>query len=184
MMPLHISRGHHSKMPENNIFLFILPFLFLFFSWFLFSDRAWAPWLATENWVLKNYYKRINGALNAERGAAREKGGTRLRIKYRNIIKVKQLIYEKKKRYALEATAKAPNVAQFSMLPHATPQTPNYYQPAEPDWPRTGWLVAWLVGWVVEWLSSWMAEWMAGWLADWLPGWLAGINAFWYESVL
>lgn len=40
------------------------------------------------------------------------KGGT-LRIKYKNIIKVKQLIYEKKKRYALRLVAKAPNVAQF-----------------------------------------------------------------------
>lgn len=141
MMPLHISRGHHSKMPENNIFFFILPFCCFVFSWFLFSDRAWAPWLATENWVLKNYYKRINGALNAKRGAARETGeggSTRLHIKYRNIIKVKQLIFEKKKRYALEAAAKAPNVAQFSMLPHATPQTPNYYQPAEPADEGTG----------------------------------------------
>lgn len=142
MMPLHISRGHHSKMPENNIFFLFLPFCCFVFSWFLFSDRAWAPWLATENWVLKNYYKRINGALNAERGAARETGGkggsTRLHIKYRNIIKVKQLIFEKKKRYALEAAAKAPNVAQFSMLPHATPQTPNYYQPAEPADEGTG----------------------------------------------
>lgn len=36
-----------------------------------------------------------------------------LRIKYKNIIKVKQLIYEKKKRYALRLVAKAPNVAQF-----------------------------------------------------------------------
>lgn len=71
-------------------------------------------------------------------GRQGEGGSTRLHIKYRNIIKVKQLIFEKKKRYALEAAAKAPNVAQFSMLPHATPQTPNYYQPAEPADEGTG----------------------------------------------
>lgn len=52
------------------------------------------------------------------------KGGT-LRIKYKNIIKVKQLIFEKKKRYALRLVAKAPNVAQFCM---PRPQAPNYVQ--------------------------------------------------------
>lgn len=85
--------------------------------------------------------------MNAEREQAGRKG-----IKYRNIIKVKQLIYEEKKRYALEATAKAPNVAQFSMLPHATPQAPNYCQPAD-EW-TNGRTTDWLVGCLVSWLGG------------------------------
>lgn len=179
MMPLHISRGHHSKTPQNTFF-FHLIFFSLFSPLDLFSlieppPSRFPSW--TGNWVLKNYYKRINGA------KGKRKGG--LRIKYRNIIKVKQLIYEKKKRYALRLVAKAPNVAQFWM---PRPQAPNYGL-SRSVW-STGWstgslvcwFVGWLGGWVAEWLSSWVAEWLSGWLPGWLAGW--GINAFWYESVL